>query len=155
MALKISSPAFEHGQGIPVPYTGDGADHSPPLVWEAPPPGTRSLVLLVEDPDAPRGTWVHWVLFNLPPDALGLDEGVRAGTLPTGAVQGRNDFGKLGYGGPAPPAGKPHRYFFRLYALDTTLSLPSGSSHAQVTAAMHGHVLAQGELMGTYQRRAQ
>lgn len=153
MALTITSPAFAHGQPIPRPHTGDGADRSPPLVVKGIPEGTVSLALLVEDPDAPRGTWVHWVLFNLPPETATLAEGASGANLPAGAVEGRNDFHAVGYGGPAPPAGKPHRYFFKLFALDARLPLPAGAKHSQVVAAMNGHILAQAELMGTYQRQ--
>jgi Raf kinase inhibitor-like YbhB/YbcL family protein len=112
-----------------------------------------SLALICDDPDAPRGTWVHWVLFNLPGDARGLSEHIPLdGTLPNGAQQGKNDFGKLGYGGPAPPRGKPHRYFFKLYALDANLKLPAGATKDQLLKAMKGHVLAEARLMGQYQR---
>lgn len=153
MSLEISSSAFKAGEAIPKKYTGDGADTSPPLRWAEPPDGTKSFVLICDDPDAPRGTWVHWVLFNVPaatrewPEATPTKE-----TLDNGAKQGKNDFGKIGYGGPAPPKGKPHRYFFKLYALDTTLDLPAGATKADVLAAMKGHVLAEGQLMGLYQR---
>jgi Raf kinase inhibitor-like YbhB/YbcL family protein len=153
MSLSLTSTAFQPGAAIPKPHTGDGADRSPPLRWSEPPPGTSSLALICDDPDAPRGTWVHWVLFNLPAQSRELEEGVpTAGLLGNGAKQGTNDFGKVGYGGPAPPGGNPHRYFFKLYALDTVLDLPAGSSRAQLENAMKGHVLAEGQLMGTYQR---
>lgn len=153
MKLEITSPAFLEGELIPRQYTGDGMDASPPLAWSAPPPGTRSLALVCDDPDAPRGTWVHWVLFNLPPDLMGLPENVPPqATLENGARQGRNDFGKHGYGGPAPPRGKPHRYFFKLYALDTVLTLAAGASKPQLLAAMEDHVLAEGQCLGRYQR---
>jgi Raf kinase inhibitor-like YbhB/YbcL family protein len=111
------------------------------------------LALINDDPDAPRGTWVHWVLFNLPPTARSLPQGTpKSATLPSGAKQGKTDFGTLGYGGPAPPPGKPHRYYFKLYALDAPLALPDGATKAQVEAAMKGHILAEGQLMGTYKR---
>jgi Raf kinase inhibitor-like YbhB/YbcL family protein len=149
MRIVVKSPAFEEGQRIGVKYTGDGEDVSPPLTWSGVPHGTRSLVLLCEDPDAPRGTWSHWVLFNLPPDLRQLDEGV---SDLSGAVQGRNDFGNEGYGGPAPPPGKPHRYYFKLTALNAVLTLPAGAKRQDVLTAMEGHVLGEGWLMGVYGR---
>lgn len=153
MSIELTSTAFQPGAAIPKPYTGDGADHSPPLRWSEPPAGTRSLALICDDPDAPRGTWVHWVLFNLPPQSGELEEGLpTVDTLANGAKQGTNDFGKVGYGGPAPPGGKPHRYFFKLYALDTVLDLPAGATKAELVDAMKGHVLAEGQLMGIYRR---
>ncbi len=153
MSIEVSSPAFQAGATIPKPYTGDGADRSPPLRWSEPPAGTKSLALICDDPDAPRGTWVHWVLFNLPASIRELEEGVPTKeTLDNGAKQGKNDFGKIGYGGPAPPKGKPHRYFFKLYALDTTLDLPAGTTKAQLEKTMQGHILAEGQLMGIYRR---
>jgi Raf kinase inhibitor-like YbhB/YbcL family protein len=151
--IPLTSSAFREGESIPQKYTADGPDLSPPLQWGEPPAGTRSWALICEDPDAPRGLWVHWVLFNLPADTRRLDEGVPPqGTLSTGARQGKNDFGKLGYGGPAPPPGKPHRYYFKLYALDTLLDLPAGATRAQLLQAMKGHILAEGQLMGRYGR---
>jgi Raf kinase inhibitor-like YbhB/YbcL family protein len=153
MTITLKSPAFHDGEAIPKEHTGDGADKSPPLEWTDPPGGTKTLALICDDPDAPRGTWVHWVLFNLPADARKEEAGVLSKeTLDNGARQGKNDFGKIGYGGPAPPKGKPHRYFFKLYALDTTLDLPAGTSKAQLVDAMKGHTLAEGQLMGTYKR---
>jgi Raf kinase inhibitor-like YbhB/YbcL family protein len=149
--MKLTSTAFPEGGTIPKDYTGDGRDVSPPLTWSEVPDGTRSFALIGDDPDAPRGTWVHWVLYNLPADQRELTEGVPTDpTLPNGARQGKNDFNNTGYGGPAPPPGKPHRYFFKLYALDTTLNLPEGATKAQLEQAMKGHVLAQGQLMGKY-----
>jgi Raf kinase inhibitor-like YbhB/YbcL family protein len=148
MKFQVASTAFAEGQPIPQKYTGDGDDVSPPLTWSDPPAGTKSFALICDDPDAPRGTWVHWVLFNLPPTLRGLPEGASAGA----AIDGVSDFGEVGYGGPAPPKGKPHRYYFKVYALDTTLNLPAGASKADVMAACKGHVLSEGELMGTYQR---
>lgn len=153
MKMQLSSTAFEEGQMIPKKFTGDDEDASPSLKWNDPPEGTKSFALICDDPDAPRGTWVHWVLFNLPGDARSLDEATPTNReLSSGARQGKNDFGNLGYGGPAPPKGKPHRYFFKLYALDTTLNLPAGATKQMVVDAMKGHVLAEGELMGKYQR---
>jgi Raf kinase inhibitor-like YbhB/YbcL family protein len=155
MQIVVKSPAFAEDRPIPVKYTGDGADVSPPLTWSGVPHGTRSLVVLCEDPDAPRGTWTHWVLFNLPPQTRELPEGVAAqATLPDGSVQGHNDFGKVGYGGPAPPPGMPHRYYFKVAALNITLTLPAGARRQDVLAAMEGHVLGEGWLMGVYGRKA-
>jgi Raf kinase inhibitor-like YbhB/YbcL family protein len=153
MTLELTSTAFQPGTTIPKKYTGDGADRSPPLAWSEPPSGTKSLALVCDDPDAPRGTWVHWVLFDLPGHTRELEEGVpTTGALGDGAKQGKNDFGNVGYGGPAPPRGKPHRYFFKLYALDVAVDLPAGANKAQFLDAMKGHVLAEGQLMGTYGR---
>ena len=152
MAIKISSTAFENGGNIPVKYTCDGEDVSPPLSWEGIPQEAVSLALICDDPDAPMGTWVHWVLFNIPRDMKGLPEDVPSQpTLDNGAVHGINDFRNYGYGGPCPPGGT-HRYFFKLYALDTRLGLKPGATKAQLLDAMEGHVLAQGELMGKYSR---
>ncbi len=153
MTIEVTSSAIQEGATIPKKYTGDGEDVSPPLAWSAPPAGTQSLALICEDPDAPRGTWTHWVLFNLPADLRQLPEHVPTDpVLKNQARQGKNDFGKIGYGGPAPPKGKPHRYFFKLCALDTALSLKEGATRSQLLQAMEGHVLDQGQLMGTYQR---
>jgi Raf kinase inhibitor-like YbhB/YbcL family protein len=151
--LVVTSTAFTEGQAVPARYTADGDDVSPPLAWDHVPEGTRSLALVCEDPDAPRGTWTHWVLFNLSPDTKKLDENIaKKATLSNGGVQGANDFGKSGYGGPSPPPGKPHRYFFKLYALDTALKLQAGASRQQLLAALQGHVLDEAQLMGTYGR---
>jgi Raf kinase inhibitor-like YbhB/YbcL family protein len=153
MTLTISSTAFQEGKPIPKLYTGDGKDISPPLQWADPPAATKSFALIADDPDAPRGTWVHWVLFNLPPDTHSLVEGVpKNETLANGAMQGTTDFGSVGYGGPAPPKGKPHRYYFKLYALDDMLKLPAGATKAEAESAMKGHVLAESQVMGIYQR---
>jgi Raf kinase inhibitor-like YbhB/YbcL family protein len=152
-AMQLTSSAFPEGGTVPKEYTGDGADRSPPLKWSGAPANTKSFALIADDPDAPRGTWVHWVLFNLPLATTELPEGAPPEkTLPTGAKQGKNDFGNIGYGGPAPPRGKPHRYYFKLYALDTTLNLPEGATKPQVEGAMKGHILAEGQLMGKYGR---
>ena len=156
VAIAISSPAFASGEVIPVKFTADGPDVSPPLHWTALPAGTKSLALIVDDPDAPAGTWVHWVLHGIPPDRSSLPEAVSPSAHPEGlggAINGKNDFGKLGYGGPAPPPGPVHRYFFKLYALDTTLTLSGAVTKDAVEKAMKGHILAQGELMGRYQRK--
>ena len=153
MTLSISSPAFQDGERIPAKYTCQGQDISPPLKWNRVPDETQSLTLIVDDPDAPSGVFTHWVIFNLPPDSRELPEAVPAASqLPSGALQGKNDFGKIGYGGPCPPPGYPHRYRFTLYALDRQLDLKAGSSKQQVLNAMEGHILAQGQLTGTYQR---
>ena len=153
MSIEVTSTAFQQGTTIPKQYTGDGADQSPPLRWSEPPSGTKSIALICDDPDAPRGTWVHWVLFNLPTQTRELEEGVpTTATLPSGAKQGKNDFGNIGYGGPAPPKGKAHRYFFKLYALGVDVDLAPGATKAQLEDAMKGHILAEGQLMGTYKR---
>src|SRR5215831_6002645 len=146
--MQLTSTAFTEDGNIPKQHTGDGKDISPELHWSGAPTGTKSFVLICDDPDAPRGTWVHWVLFNLPPEARDIPEEM-AGlhVFGNGAIQGKNDFGGIGYGGPAPPKGKPHRYFFKLYALDTTLDLPAGATKAQVESAMKGHIVAEGQLM--------
>ncbi len=150
--FRLSSPAFQPGQTIPTKYTCDGMDISPPLTWTDPPGETASLALIMDDPDAPVGIWVHWVIFDIPPDARELPEGVPPDpVLEDGSVQGTNSWGRVGYGGPCPPRGT-HRYFFKLYALDSTLSLDSTATKADVLAAMEGRVLAQAELMGVYQR---
>jgi len=152
--FHLSSDAFLSGDMIPIRHTCEGRDLSPPLTWGDPPEGTRSFALVCEDPDAPRGIWVHWVLFNLPAQVRGLPQGVEPDPeLADGSRQGRNDFGRLGYGGPCPPPGRgPHRYYFRLYALDTLLALPPGATRADLLAAMDGHVLASAELMGRFER---
>ena len=151
--LALTSPAFRPGERIPTEYTADGRNVSPPLRWAGVPSGAKSLALLCEDPDAPKGLFVHWVAFNIPPQVTELDEGVPAQeTLSDGTTQGTNGFGKLGYGGPSPPAGKPHRYIFRLYALDEQLELPAGTDREGLLPALRGHTLGQGELIGTYGR---
>ena len=153
MALSISSPVFQEGEGIPAKYSCEGQDISPPLAWGEPPAGTNSFALIVDDPDAPGRVFTHWALFNLPADSRELPEAVPAQPqLSSGALQGKNDFGKTGYGGPCPPPGRPHRYQFTLYALDQLLDLKSGASKQQVLEAMQGHILGQGQLTGTYQR---
>lgn len=153
MTFHLSSPSFGQGRAIPPEHTRDGGDTSPPLVWSDPPSGTISFALVCDDPDAPRGTWVHWVIFNLAGTLRGLEEGIPTTDKTLGeASQGKNDFGTLGYGGPAPPRGTPHRYFFKLYALDTLLQLPPGATKVQLLAVMKGHVLGEADLMGTYQR---
>lgn len=152
MGLGLTSAAFNEGGSIPSQYTCDGQDASPPLSWTEPPAGTQSFALISDDPDAPGKTWVHWVVYHLPPSARELPEAVRAEkALPDGTRQGMTDFGRIGYGGPCPPSGT-HRYFFTLYALDTMLPLAAGATKRQLEEAMRGHVLAQAQLMGTYRR---
>ena len=155
MALTLTSSAFKPGGQIPSRYTCEGDDVSPPLAWDGVPQGTKSLALIIDDPDAPdpaapKRVWVHWVVYNLPLDAHGLDENAAAAGLPPGADVGFNDFKKSSYGGPCPPIGR-HRYFHKLYALDTTLPLKAPTK-AALEAAMEGHVLAKAELIGTYQK---
>ena len=150
--IVLTSPAFKEGERIPKKYTCDGSDISPALDWNSVPAQTKGLALIADDPDAPMGTWVHWVIFNIPPTLTGLPENVPAkDSLPDGTLQGKNDFRNYGYGGPCPPGGT-HRYFFKLYALDTMLKLPAGSKKSDVVKAMQGHVLAEGALMGRYSR---
>jgi Raf kinase inhibitor-like YbhB/YbcL family protein/uncharacterized protein (TIGR00297 family) len=152
MTLTLSSQAFENGQAIPVAFTCDGEDRSPDLTWSGQPAGTRSLALIVSDPDAPMGTFYHWVIYNLPPQTAGLPEGTgsKTGPLPAGSLQGPNSFGKNQYGGPCPPAGKAHRYFFTLYALDLAPNLPARLNAVSLQKIMEGHILAQGQWMGTF-----
>jgi Raf kinase inhibitor-like YbhB/YbcL family protein len=153
VVLEISSSAFPPSGTIPKKFTCDGPDLSPQLAWNDPPAGTMSFALIMDDPDAPVGTWVHWVLYDLPATTRELAQGVpKSEDLSSGARQGRNDFRKIGYGGPCPPPGSPHRYFFKLYALDSALNLKSGASKADVERAMKGHVLAHAELIGKYGR---
>jgi Raf kinase inhibitor-like YbhB/YbcL family protein len=157
MNLSITSTAFSEGQPIPQKYTCEGSDISPPLAWipqGGTPTNIKSFALIMDDPDAPVGTWVHWVLYDLPATAIELPENTpKLQQLPNGAKQGLNTWPRLGYGGACPPPGKPHRYFFKLYALDTMLNLKSGATKKDVEAAIKGHVLAEGQLMGTYQRK--
>lgn len=151
-SMILQSSAFEEGGAIPPRFTCDGADVSPPLSWSGTPDDTVSLVLICDDPDAPMGTWVHWVLYDLPPEVLSLPEAVDTADEPAaGGLQGVTDFRRTGYGGPCPPGGT-HRYFFTLYALDTLLGLSAGLKKTQVLKAMEGHVLAEARLMGTYAR---
>jgi Raf kinase inhibitor-like YbhB/YbcL family protein len=153
MSFEVTSPAFSAGEAIPKEFTCDGPDVSPKLSWSDPPSKTQSLALIMDDPDAPVGTWVHWVLYDVPADMKELPEGgPKQEQLASGARQGRNDFGKIGYGGPCPPPGKPHRYFFKLYAIDTKLNLKSGVTKSDLERAMKGHILAQAELIGRYGR---
>lgn len=153
MALEIKSSAFSESGSIPSQYTCDGKDVSPPLSWSGMPAGTKSLALICDDPDAPAGVWVHWVIYDLPPSSAGLPEGVPPREeVAAGGRQGKNDFRKIGYGGPCPPSGT-HRYVFTLSALDRELGLPAGATKAQLLSAMRGHVLAEGKFTGKYSRR--
>lgn len=157
MPLTITSPAFHPDGPIPTKYTCEGEDASPPLAWQGAPPGARSLVLIVDDPDAPdpaapRMTWVHWVLYNLPPSSTGLPEAVPPSALPAGTGQGVTDFKRTGWGGPCPPIGR-HRYFFKLYALGITLPLTGHPTKKDIEKAMAGHVLGEAQLVGTYEKR--
>jgi Raf kinase inhibitor-like YbhB/YbcL family protein len=152
MGIEITSTAFKDGGLIPSMYTCDGADISPPLQWDVVPEGTRSIALICDDPDAPMGTFVHWVLFDLPAEARELAENIPPDkTLPNGAKQGTTDFRRIGYGGPCPPSGT-HRYFFKIYALDTEIDLAAGANKSQLLRAMEGHILGQGQLIGKYKR---
>jgi Raf kinase inhibitor-like YbhB/YbcL family protein len=154
MSFFLTSPAFENGQAIPTLYTGEGHNHSPQLQWTEPPAKTASFALICEDPDAPRGTFIHWIVFNLPAETRTLNENYHSHDHSSdGVKQGKTSFGKVGYGGPMPPPGRAHRYYFKLFALDCVLELPSGASSEQLYSAMNGHVLAQADLMGTYSRR--
>ena len=151
--LALTSSSFQGGGEIPKKFTCDGGDASPELVWSAPPVSTQSFALTVVDPDAPLGSFVHWLLYNLPAGKRELAEALpKQGELPDGSLQGENDFDKTGYGGPCPPGKSPHRYVFTLYALDSKLSLPAGATRKQVENAMQGHVLARGTLIGLYHR---
>ena len=154
--MTLTSPAFAHQASIPAEFTCEGRDISPALAWQDLPPGTRSLVLIVDDPDAPdprapKTVWVHWVLYNLPPDSTGLPQAVPPRQLPAGTGEGLNDWGRTGYGGPCPPIGR-HRYFFKLYALDRVLPDLGRPRKADVERAMEGHVLQKTELVGTYEK---
>lgn len=152
-AMQLTSSVFTEGSMLPSRYTCDGQDISPPVNWKDVPAGTQSLTLISDDPDAPVGTWVHWVVFNIPPGAAGLDENIRPEKeFKNGMRQGNNDWPKIGYGGPCPPAGI-HRYYFKLYAVDTMLDLKPGATKEDVLQAMKGHILAEAQLMGKYKRR--
>jgi Raf kinase inhibitor-like YbhB/YbcL family protein len=158
VTLSLHSPNFHDGGEIPTKYTCEGDDVPPALAWSGVPTGTKSLALIVDDPDAPdprapKTTWVHWVLYNIPPDAGGLPEGARKADLPAGTCEGRNDWNRTGYGGPCPPVGS-HRYFFKLYALDVVLPDLHEPTKAELERAMKGHVLAEARLVGTYQKKS-
>ncbi len=157
MALALTSASFRQNGQIPKKHTCEGGDVSPALSWSGVPPNAKSLVLIVDDPDAPdpkapKTTWVHWVLYDIPPSATGLPEGVRADALPPGTRQGLNDWKRTGFGGPCPPTGR-HRYFHKLYALDATLGDLGRASKASVEKAMAGHVVAEAQLVGTYEKQ--
>jgi len=153
MAITVSSSAFEQAGTIPSKYTCDGRDISPPLQWDSVPQGTKSIALICDDPDAPMGTWVHWVMWNIPADTRQLPENIPADKLlADGSMQGITDFQRTGYGGPCPPSGT-HRYYFKIYALDTSLDLTSSSTKPDLLKAMQGHILAEGQLMGKYKRQ--
>jgi len=157
MSITLISRAFDHNQPIPRRHTGEGEDISPALGWSNLPAGTKELALICDDPDAPRPEpWVHWIIYKIPADTQGLSEGIAKSSQlsePAGAVQGENSWGRIGYGGPMPPPGHGvHRYFFKLYALDTALDLEPGAGKDALLKAMSGHILTEGELIGTYQR---
>lgn len=153
-AITVTSSSFHANQSIPAPFGCEGGDSSPALQWSGVPSGAKSLALICEDPDAPSGTWSHWILWNLPATTTELAaKQSTAETLSNGAKQGTNDFKRIGYSGPCPPPGKAHRYIFTIYALDATLSLKAGATRQQLLRAMEGHILAQGRIMGTYQRK--
>ncbi len=153
MTIRLTSAAFTNGGSIPEEYTGDGKDISPPLAWSNIPASTQSFALTIDDPDAPGGIWVHWVLFNLPAETTSLPADIpRTDTLPNGARQGSNDFGSVGYGGPRPPRGRGHRYIFKIYALDSMLDLRPGAMRRMLINAIAGHIVDEGELVGTYSR---
>lgn len=155
MAFTLESDGFRAEGDIPITYTCDGRDLSPPLRWQNAPQGTQSFALISDDPDAPMGTWVHWVLYDIPTTTQALPEGVSTSEkLSDGAKQGITDFGRPVYGGPCPPPGKPHRYYFKLYALDAVLNLPQKQTKATLLGAMKGHILGEAQLMGRYQRKS-
>jgi len=151
-SIKVTSPAFKESESIPRQYTCDGVNVSPPLEWSGVPKSAKTLAIIAEDPDAPSGAWVHWIIYNLPAENIGMVENLPATeNLKAGGFQGKNDFGKIGYGGPCPPSGT-HRYFFKIYALDNELPLKAGATKAGVEKAMEGHIVTQGQLMGTYRK---
>jgi len=154
LLISVTSPAYANGAEIPVKYTCQGKDTSPAWEWKGAPKGTKAWAIIFDDPDAPMGTWVHWVLYNLPANAAGLPEGASSGTgLPAGTLQGKNSWGREAYGGPCPPAGKAHRYYLKVYALSAGLSLKAGADKSALLRAMKGRVLARGSLLGNYKRR--
>ena len=153
MGLVLKSSGFAHETRIPNKYTADGPDVSPSLEWSDAPAGTKAWALIMDDPDAPMGTWVHWVIYDVPAETKSLAEGIGKGaSLPKGTKDGKNSWNKLGYGGPSPPPGKPHRYYFKLYALSAPTALAAGATKADVEKAMQGKILAQAQWMGTYGR---
>jgi Raf kinase inhibitor-like YbhB/YbcL family protein len=154
MAFTISSTQFQKGGPIPKKFTCDGPDVSPELSWSGASAKAQGFALIADDPDAPVGTWTHWVIYDIPAQSAGLPENVsKIDELPDGARQGRNDFRRIGYGGPCPPPGKPHRYFFKLYALDRKLGLKPGAARQELEQAIQGHVIETAEVMGTYGRQ--
>jgi len=154
MSIKVTSDAFTEGNPIPVEYTCDGSDISPPLAWSGVPANSKSLALICDDPDAPSGTFVHWVVYSIPAGETQLPKSVPSTpTLANGARQGKNGFGTIGYRGPCPPKGGPHRYFFHIYALDTTIDEAAGAARSSIDRAMKGHIIGEGHVMGTYQRK--
>jgi Raf kinase inhibitor-like YbhB/YbcL family protein len=153
MKISITSSAFDHLKPIPAKYTCDGEDVSPPLSFSNIPSNAKSIVIINDDPDAPVGTWVHWVCYDIPASVTNFPQAIPASdTLPFGGKQGKNDFGNIGYGGPCPPSGT-HRYFFKIYALDIMLNLPAGKTKKDIEKAIKGHIVASGELIGTYSRK--
>ena len=152
MPFQIESPAFVQESAIPTLFTCEGENISPPLQWSSPPKGTKSFALICDDPDAPVGTWVHWVIYHIPPEKNELSESIAPLEEVQGMRQGLNDFQRVGYGGPCPPKGAPHRYFFKLYALDTLLALHPKATKKELEKAMQGHILAETHLIGTYKR---
>lgn len=152
-SFHLESTAFKEGAFIPTRFSCQGENVSPPLAWTGPPSGARSFALIVEDPDAPAGTWTHWVAYNLPAQSRAMTANMpKQGELANGGLQGTSSFGSVGYGGPCPPPGKAHRYFFRLYALDTLLDLKAGATRSEVQAAMKSHVVGEAQLMGRFKR---
>lgn len=153
MAFEIKSSAFKNNEAIPKEYTGEGANVSAPLSWDKVPEGTQEFALVCDDPDAPGGGWVHWLIYNIPADVLSLEKAIpMEGILENGIKQGKNDFGSLGYGGPMPPPGKAHRYFFKIYALKNKINLAPGLIEKELLEKIKGDILAETEFMGTYQR---
>lgn len=150
--LNVTSSSFKEGASIPIKYTGQGQDISPALQWEPGPASTKSFVLIADDPDAPGGTWVHWIIFNIPPTVTSLPEDVSIDTVP-GAMEGTNSWARANYGGPQPPAGNAHRYYFKIYALDTLLDFNENVTKTDLEKAMDGHIIAQGYIMGRYQHQ--
>ncbi|HEY3875689.1 MAG TPA: YbhB/YbcL family Raf kinase inhibitor-like protein [Candidatus Kapabacteria bacterium] len=152
--LTISTTAFQKDSAIPQKFTCQGEDHSPALAWSGAPENTKSYALVVEDPDAPHGTFYHWVMYDIPPTERGLAENIeKRDRLGNGTRQGTNSFGQMGFNGPCPPPGKPHRYYFKLFALDAMLNIPGEATRDTLMSAMNGHILAEGEIMGTYARK--
>jgi Raf kinase inhibitor-like YbhB/YbcL family protein len=150
MAISVTSTAFTDSMTIPKQYTCEGKDMSPPVAWSGIPAGTKSEALILDDPDAPNGTWTHWIIWNIPPSVTSLDEGLAKTATVAGMKQGQNSWPKTGYNGPCPPPGNAHRYYFTVFALDKILDLPDNSNRAALESAMQGHILSQGQLLGMY-----